>query len=135
VKPRSFCPWLIPERGSCILSPSKRLRGTGAPGVTPPCAAPKCPRPASPPHPPGTARTAAPGEGTGARETYSESQSDRAVLAFRGPAGQAATVIVLRRHNRVWLVFDGAEKTTVAMSDPQATQLVAAITAASRGSR
>lgn len=53
-------------------------------------------------------------------ETYSESQSDRSVLSFRGPDGQAATVIVMRRGDRVWLVLNGAEKTTIAMTDPQA---------------
>jgi hypothetical protein len=30
-------------------------------------------------------------------ETYSESQSDRAVLAFRGPEGETATVMVMTR--------------------------------------
>jgi hypothetical protein len=68
-------------------------------------------------------------------ETYSESQSDRTVLALRGPDGQAATVIVMRRHSRVWVVFNGAVRTTVTMSDRQAGALVKAVTAASRGPR
>jgi hypothetical protein len=54
--------------------------------------------------------------------TYSESHSDRAVLAFRGPAGQLATVIVMRKRGQVWFVLNGAELTTVAMTDPQAIQ-------------
>jgi hypothetical protein len=68
-------------------------------------------------------------------ELYSESQSDRAVLSLRGPAGEAATVIVLRKRSRVWLVFHGAEKTTVAMTDLEAAQLINAVSAASRGQR
>jgi hypothetical protein len=65
-------------------------------------------------------------------ELHSESQSDRCVLEFRGPEGQAATVIVMRRRSRVWLVLNGAEKSTVAMTDPQAIELVEAVRAASR---
>jgi hypothetical protein len=42
-------------------------------------------------------------------ETYSESQSDRSVLAFGAPAGEAATVIVMRRRGQVWLALNGAE--------------------------
>lgn len=68
-------------------------------------------------------------------KTYSESESDRSVLAFRGPEGQAATVIVMRRHSQVWVVFNGAVKTTVAMSDPQADQLIDAVRTASRSPR
>lgn len=65
-------------------------------------------------------------------ETYSESQSDRAVLTFCSPTGEAATVIVMRRRSRVWLVLNGAEQNTITMSDPQAGQLVTAVTTASR---
>jgi hypothetical protein len=68
-------------------------------------------------------------------ELQSESQSDRAVLAFRGPEGEPATVIVMRRRGQVWVVFNGAVKTTVAMTDPQADQFIAAVSAASRRSR
>ena len=68
-------------------------------------------------------------------ELYSESQSDRTVLSFHGPAGEAATVIVMRKGAKVWLVFNGAIKTTVAMTDPEAAQLIDAVNAASRGQR
>ncbi|MGH3798468.1 MAG: hypothetical protein ACRDSP_26795 [Pseudonocardiaceae bacterium] len=68
-------------------------------------------------------------------EVFSEGQSDRAVLVFRGLDGCAATVIVMRRRGQVWLVFHGAEKTTVVMSDTQAAQLIEAFGAASRGPR
>jgi streptogramin lyase len=67
-------------------------------------------------------------------ELHSESESDRAVLAFRGPLGEAATVIVMRKNGKVWMVFNGALKTTVAMSDAHAGQLTEAVTAASRRS-
>lgn len=66
-------------------------------------------------------------------ETYRESQSDRAVLAFRGPEGHTATVIVMRKRGQVWLVFQGAEKTTVVMTDAQARQLIEAVRTATRG--
>lgn len=66
---------------------------------------------------------------------HSESESDRTVLAFRSPEGEATTVIVLRKSTKVWLVFNGALKTTVAMSDPEAAELVDAVRAASRGHR
>lgn len=68
-------------------------------------------------------------------ELYSDGQSDRTVLVFRGPEGEVATVIVMRRNAKIWLVFNGAVKTTVAMSDPEAGQLIEAVAAASRGQR
>lgn len=68
-------------------------------------------------------------------ELHSESESDRTVLAFRGPEGEAATVIVMRRNGQVWMVFNGALKTTVAMTDAHAGQLTQAVTAASRKPR
>lgn len=68
-------------------------------------------------------------------ETYSESQSDRTVLAFRGPEGDAATVIIMRKSRKVWLVLNGAMKTTIAMSDPEAARLIEAVSAASRQPR
>lgn len=46
--------------------------------------------------------------------------------------GESATVIVMRRASKVWLVFNGALKTTVAMSDPECEELVVALRAASR---
>ncbi|HEU0089660.1 MAG TPA: hypothetical protein VFQ77_18775 [Pseudonocardiaceae bacterium] len=68
-------------------------------------------------------------------ETYSESQSDRTVLAFHGPAGEAATVIVMRRRDRVWLVLNGAEQTTITMTDTHTGKLIDALHAASRSPR
>jgi len=68
-------------------------------------------------------------------ELQSESQSDRTVLSFRGPGGEAPTVIVMRKGGKVWPVFNGAVKTTVAMTDPEATRLIEAVNAASRGQR
>lgn len=65
--------------------------------------------------------------------TYSESESNRAVLPFRGPDGEAATVIAMRRSTKVWVVLNGAVRTTVALTDPQAGQLIKAVRAASRG--
>ena len=67
------------------------------------------------------------------RQTYSESHSDRSVLPFRGIDGATATVIVMRTRGQVWLTLNGAEKTTVAMTDPHAGQLIEALRAASRG--
>ncbi|HEY2723521.1 MAG TPA: hypothetical protein VGI84_02435 [Pseudonocardiaceae bacterium] len=65
-------------------------------------------------------------------ELFSESQSDRTVLAFRSPEKTTATVIVMRRDGQVWLVLNGALKTTIAMTDSEADQLVDAVRAASR---
>lgn len=66
-------------------------------------------------------------------QTYSESHSDRSVLTFRGVEGDPATVIVMRTRGQVWLTFNGAVKTTVAMTDQQAGQLIEALHTASRG--
>jgi hypothetical protein len=68
-------------------------------------------------------------------ETFSESQSDRTVLALQNPDGEPTTVIVQRSRGRVWLVYHGALKTTVAMTDRQAGDLIAALRAASRTPR
>jgi hypothetical protein len=65
-------------------------------------------------------------------ELHSEIESYRRVLVFRTPEGQAATVIVMRRKSVVWLTFNGAEKTTVVMGDQDASQLIEAISHASR---
>lgn len=78
-------------------------------------------------------RDGEPRRGEQPAELHSESQSDRTVLPFRGPRGEPATVIVMRRSARVWLVFNGAVKTTVAMTDAEADRLVTALRAASRG--
>jgi hypothetical protein len=58
-------------------------------------------------------------------------ESYRQVLIFRTPAGGAVSVIVTRRHRDVWLTFNGAEKTTVVMKDPEANQLIEAVSGAS----
>lgn len=67
-------------------------------------------------------------------ELHSEQESYRAVLKLCTPEGEIATVIVLRRGcghaGRVWLTFNGALKTTVAMNDREAGQLTDAIDAA-----
>lgn len=64
-------------------------------------------------------------------ELHSEMESYRQVLAFRTPAGEAATVIVMRRKDAVWLTFNGARKTTVAMRDQEPNQLIEAVSGAS----
>jgi hypothetical protein len=56
-------------------------------------------------------------------ELPSEMESYRQVLKFRTPTGEAASVIVMRRHRDVWLTFNGAEKPTVVMKEPEAGQL------------
>lgn len=52
----------------------------------------------------------------------------RGTMQGRTPEGGRATVIVLRRGMgstaRVWLTFNGAIKTTVVMTDPEAGELV-----------
>ncbi|MGH3910293.1 MAG: hypothetical protein ACRDRM_05635 [Pseudonocardiaceae bacterium] len=68
-------------------------------------------------------------------ETFSEGQSDRTVLVLRDVQGGVATVIVLRRAGRVHVVFHGALRTTVMMTDAQATEMIDAVAAASRGPR
>jgi hypothetical protein len=56
-------------------------------------------------------------------------------LDFRTPDGEAASVIVMRRHNTVWLTFLGALRTTVVMNGPQAGTLIDAVSCASGSSR
>jgi len=60
--------------------------------------------------------------GTDGVETF------RGTMQGRTPEGYGATVIVLRRgegpNGRVWLVFDGAIKTTVVMTNPETNELV-----------
>ena len=64
------------------------------------------------------------------KETY------RATLGGRSADGCPATVIVTRqglgRAGRVWLTFLGAIKTTMSLSDDQATQLAELLHAARR---
>jgi len=74
------------------------------------------------------------GRGTGV-ETSSEGCTDRTALVFRDLQGGVATVIVLRSRGRVHLVFHGALRTTVVMTDAQSAELIKAIAAASRGQR
>lgn len=64
---------------------------------------------------------------------HSEIESYRKVLVFRTPQGAVASVIIMRRRGAVWLTFDGAEKTTVVMDGKDASQLIAAVAAASGG--
>ncbi|MGH3911946.1 MAG: hypothetical protein ACRDTC_00840 [Pseudonocardiaceae bacterium] len=68
-------------------------------------------------------------------ELHSEIESYRKVLAFRTPEGRPATVIVMRRRSAVWLTFDGATKTTAVMADQDASQLIDAVSHASRNSQ
>jgi hypothetical protein len=68
-------------------------------------------------------------------ELHSEQESYRCVLDFRTPDGEAASVIVMRRHSTVWLTFHGALRTTVVMDGPQAGNLIDAVSCASGSSR
>lgn len=61
---------------------------------------------------------------------HSEQESYRATIGLRTPEGERATVIIMRRDGEVWVTFNGAIKTTVTMSDPEAAQLLEAVTAA-----
>ncbi|MGH3973970.1 MAG: hypothetical protein ACRDS9_11715 [Pseudonocardiaceae bacterium] len=60
----------------------------------------------------------------------------RGALAGRTPDGDRATVIVTRqglgRDGRVWLTFNGAIKTTVELTDPEAVELNKLIGAATK---
>lgn len=63
-------------------------------------------------------------------ELHSEQETFRGTLAARTPGNELTTLIVMRRKQNVWLTFDGAVKTTVAMTDPETTQLVGLLQAA-----
>lgn len=63
-------------------------------------------------------------------ELHSEMESFRQAFAFRSPDGGAATLLVLRRSNAVWITFSGAEKTSVVMSDTETEDLTTALGAA-----
>jgi hypothetical protein len=63
-------------------------------------------------------------------ELHSEQETFRGTLAARTPENERTTLIVLRRKQRVWLTFNGAIRTTVTMTDPEATQLVGLLQAA-----
>ena len=59
----------------------------------------------------------------------------RRVLALRTPQSQAASLIVVRRRNTVWVTFQGALKTTVVMDDQDAGQLIEAVCCACGSTR
>ena len=65
---------------------------------------------------------------------HSEEESFRGTLQARTVDGQAHTVIVMRRgfgnQARVWLTLNGALKTTIQMTDPEAAQLAELLTTA-----
>lgn len=54
-------------------------------------------------------------------------ESYRATVTVRTPDGERTTLIVLRlglgRDGRVWLVFDGAIRTTAVLTNPESEQL------------
>lgn len=57
-------------------------------------------------------------------ELHSEQEAFRATMAARTPENERATLIVTRRKQRVWVTFDGALRTTVAMTYTETTRLV-----------
>lgn len=57
-------------------------------------------------------------------ELHSEQESFRATLTARTPGKEAATLIVLRRKQFVWLTFDGAVRSTLSMTDGETTTLI-----------
>jgi hypothetical protein len=64
----------------------------------------------------------------------SEEETFRGTLKARTVDGEPHTVIILRRglghQGRVWLTLNGAWKTTLQMTDPEAAQLVELLTTA-----
>lgn len=72
-------------------------------------------------------------------DLHSEREHYRAVIELRTPEGETATVIITRRGcgnaGLIWLTFDGAIKTTVAMDDQEAGQVTDAIDTARRPRR
>lgn len=67
-----------------------------------------------------------------AMELHSEQETFRATLAGLTPENERATLIVLRRKQRVWLTFDGAIRTTFTMPASDTTQLVGMLQASTR---
>lgn len=67
---------------------------------------------------------------------HSDEESYRQTLRLRTIEGEPHTVIVLRRglgrEARVWLTLNGAWKTTLQMTDPEATRLAELLTEAQR---
>jgi hypothetical protein len=68
----------------------------------------------------------------------STDETFRATMRGHTPEGDMTTIIVLRRglgrDGRVWLTFNGAIRTTVVMSDPEADELTGLLSGA-RGAR
>ena len=63
-------------------------------------------------------------------EVHSERESFRGTVAGRTPENKSATVIIMRRKQRVWLTFNGAIKTTVVMTDADTAELIGLLQAA-----
>lgn len=63
-------------------------------------------------------------------ELHSEQERFRGTLTARTPENDTATVIVMRRKRQVWLTFDGAMRTTLAMTDRETAQLIELLQAA-----
>ncbi|MGH4008926.1 MAG: hypothetical protein ACRDTH_12355 [Pseudonocardiaceae bacterium] len=65
---------------------------------------------------------------------HSEDESYRRTLRARNVDGEPHTVIVMRRglgrNARVWLTMNGAWKTTLQMTDPEAARLAELLTEA-----
>lgn len=57
-------------------------------------------------------------------ESHSEKENFRGTLAACTPENERATLIVMRRKQNVWITFNGAMKTTVAMTNPETAQLI-----------
>ena len=63
-------------------------------------------------------------------EVHSEQEKFRGTLGIHTPEKERATLIVLRRRQRVWLTFNGAVKTTAVMADVDTAQLIGLLQAA-----
>ncbi|MGH3533506.1 MAG: hypothetical protein ACRDQG_02180 [Pseudonocardiaceae bacterium] len=70
---------------------------------------------------------------------HSDEETFRSTLQARDIDGEPHTVIVMRRgfgrNARVWLTVNGAWKTTLQMTDPEATRLAGLLTEAQGGAR
>jgi len=70
----------------------------------------------------------------GGPSMHSEEEAFRGTLRARSVDGDPHTVIVMRRglgrNARVWLTLNGAWKTTIQMTDPEASRLVELLTEA-----
>lgn len=63
-------------------------------------------------------------------EVHSERESFRGTVEGHTPENKSATVIVMRRKQRVWLTFNGAIKTTVVMTNADTAELIGLLQAA-----